>query len=128
MVAKIRSVKFSVLLSIYTCNNLFGIIHQVLVFSPTRFGQSTLSFFPSSVHELAATTADLFIAGAETTATALLWSLPILATYPDIQNKMFEEVIKHVGTERLPTVHDKPNLACVEAFYMEVLRLVTYHI
>ena len=76
--------------------------------------------------ELAATSADLFIAGTETTTTTLLWCLPLLASHPDIQTRMFDEIEKNVGTERLPAVQDKVNLVYVEAFYMEILRYASH--
>ena len=83
-----------------------------------------LYFWNSTVPELEATVGDLFIAGAETTTTTLMWAFPLLATHPDIQNKLYEEIETTVGTQRLPALQDKTNLVNVEAFYMEVLRFV----
>ena len=79
-------------------------------------------FFYVTDEFLAAVIGDLFIAGSETTTTALRWSLALLAIHPDIQERMFQEINDTIGTEKLPSVHDRTKLKYVEAFYMEVLR------
>ena len=71
---------------------------------------------------LAAVIADLFIAGSETTTTTLRWSLVLLASHPDVQERLYQEINDTIGTEKLPSVQDRTNLKYVEAFYMEVLR------
>ncbi|KAK3598209.1 hypothetical protein CHS0354_026611 [Potamilus streckersoni] len=72
---------------------------------------------------LAAIIMDLFIAGTETTSTTITWASFYLATRPDIQSRIFEEIKEHVGTERLPSMQDKQSLVYTEAFIMEVLRI-----
>ncbi|KAK3601082.1 hypothetical protein CHS0354_024788 [Potamilus streckersoni] len=66
---------------------------------------------------------DLFLAGMETTSTTFTWASFYLATRPDIQNRIFEEIKANVGTERLPSMQDKQHLVYTEAFIMEVLRM-----
>ncbi|KAL3862708.1 hypothetical protein ACJMK2_008661 [Sinanodonta woodiana] len=72
---------------------------------------------------LVAIVMDLFLAGTETTSITFTWASFYLASRPDIQNRIFEEINEHVGTERLPSIHDKQNLVYTEAFIMEVLRI-----
>ncbi|KAL3862713.1 hypothetical protein ACJMK2_008666, partial [Sinanodonta woodiana] len=66
---------------------------------------------------------DLFIGGTETTSTTVTWASFYLATRPDIQSRIFEEIKANVGTERLPSMQDKQSLVYTEAFIMEVLRI-----
>ncbi|KAL3862707.1 hypothetical protein ACJMK2_008660 [Sinanodonta woodiana] len=72
---------------------------------------------------LVAIVMDLFLAGTETTSTTFTWASFYLASRPDIQNLIFDEINEHVGTERLPSIQDKQNLVYTEAFIMEVLRI-----
>ncbi|KAL3862683.1 hypothetical protein ACJMK2_008636 [Sinanodonta woodiana] len=74
---------------------------------------------------LASIIMDLFLAGTETTSTTVTWASFYLASRPDIQSRIFEEIKAMVGTERLPSMQDKQNLVYTEAFIMEVLRLCT---
>jgi cytochrome P450 len=45
-----------------------------------------------------------------------------MTTHPEIQAKAQEEIDRVVGSERLPTVEDRPGLPYVEALLNEVLR------
>ncbi|KAH3699271.1 hypothetical protein DPMN_074227 [Dreissena polymorpha] len=65
---------------------------------------------------------DLFMAGSETTTTALRWSLVCLTEYPEIQERLYREITSSIGIFRPPSVMDRSSLVHVEAFYMEVLR------
>ena len=66
---------------------------------------------------------DMIGAGSETTTTVLRWSLVYLVNFPDLQEKCFEQIKKAVGTDRIPTIQDKPSLPYVEAFLHETLRM-----
>ncbi|KAK3598207.1 hypothetical protein CHS0354_026609 [Potamilus streckersoni] len=72
---------------------------------------------------LAAIVMDLFIAGTETTSTTITWASFYLATRPEVQNRIFDEIKTNVGMERLPSMQDKECLVYTEAFIMEVLRM-----
>ncbi|CAG0898256.1 unnamed protein product [Darwinula stevensoni] len=50
---------------------------------------------------------DLFIAGSESTATAIRWSVLFLLCHPDVQEKLQAEVDSVVGHDRLPSLHDR---------------------
>ncbi|XP_025099511.1 cytochrome P450 2U1-like [Pomacea canaliculata] len=65
---------------------------------------------------------DVFIAGTETTSTAILWTLVYFLHHPDVQDKCYEEIHRVVGTERAPTIQDRSQLVYMEAVIMEVLR------
>ncbi len=65
---------------------------------------------------------DIFIAGSETTSTALNWAMFYMIQNPDIQKKVQEELSQAVGEGCLPTLSDRPNTPYTEAVIHEVLR------
>ncbi|NP_001191176.1 cytochrome P450 family 1 subfamily C polypeptide 1 [Xenopus tropicalis] len=69
---------------------------------------------------------DILGAGQDTTATALTWILLLLIKYPDIQQKLQEEIDLVVGPNRLPTADDKVQLPYVQAFIYEALRFSSF--
>lgn len=64
----------------------------------------------------------LLIAGHETTASVLTWTLMLLAQHPEIEAKLVTEVWSVLG-ERLPTVEDRPRLKYTEMVLKESMRL-----
>ena len=64
----------------------------------------------------------LFLAGHETTALTLTWTLYLLAQYPDVEAKLRAEVETVLGS-RPATAADKPNLKYTEQVIQEALRL-----
>ncbi|KAL3875520.1 hypothetical protein ACJMK2_033465 [Sinanodonta woodiana] len=73
--------------------------------------------------QLIKTLSDLFVAGMDTTTTTITWAVLYLAAKPDIQERVFREVIEAVGAERLPSLQDRRNLVYTEAFIMEIQRI-----
>jgi cytochrome P450 len=65
----------------------------------------------------------IFLAGYETTSTALTWLLVILQEYPAVLKKLQVEVDQVLG-DRLPTFEDILRLPYTQQVFMEVLR---YH-
>ncbi|XP_025099198.1 LOW QUALITY PROTEIN: cytochrome P450 2F3-like [Pomacea canaliculata] len=65
---------------------------------------------------------DLFGAGTETTSTSIRWIIALLLHHPEVQDKCYEEIHRVVGTERVPTIHDRPAMVYLEATILEVLR------
>ncbi|MEO0465024.1 MAG: cytochrome P450 [Pseudomonadota bacterium] len=63
-----------------------------------------------------------FLAGHETSASALTWAFYILAAQPAIRTRVREEVASQVG-DRPITMADVKNLPYVRSFFKEVLRL-----
>jgi len=64
----------------------------------------------------------LFIAGHETTAIALSWTLYLLATHPKIEAKLLDEIERVLG-DRTPTLADLPHMKMVEYTIKESMRL-----
>jgi cytochrome P450 len=64
----------------------------------------------------------LFLAGHETTANALTWTLVLLARHPKIFEKLRDELRDVLGG-RLPGARDYPNLKYTEKVFSESMRL-----
>lgn len=67
-------------------------------------------------------TLTLFIAGHETTATALTWAWFLLATHPGVEARMHAEIDAVVG-DRQPTFDDVPRLVYTGRVFSEAIRL-----
>ncbi|XP_057673561.1 cytochrome P450 2K4-like isoform X2 [Corythoichthys intestinalis] len=65
--------------------------------------------------------ANLFAAGTDTTSTTLQWSLLLMAKYPEIQERVFEELCQVVGSRPMD-VDDRKNLPYTNAVIHEVQR------
>ena len=61
-------------------------------------GKLNLDFLVGVIYEL-------FLAGTETTSTTIEWFLACMATHPEIQDKLFEEVRSVVGDGKLKAAH-----------------------
>lgn len=66
---------------------------------------------------------NLMIAGHETTAATLGFTLQLLAENPEYQARALEEVKRVLGDRTEPEVHDVPHLQFVEQCFREALRL-----
>lgn len=66
---------------------------------------------------------NLFIAGTETTSTTILWFMLFMLHYPEVQDKIYEEINAKVGNERVPGMHDRAGLVYLNAVVMETQRL-----
>lgn len=70
--------------------------------------------------------ADLWIAGQETTSNTLAWGVLYLMLDQDIQAKLHQELDKVVGSDRIVTMDDKPNLhytsAIVNVVFTQILK------
>ncbi|HJZ70452.1 MAG TPA: cytochrome P450 [Vicinamibacterales bacterium] len=64
----------------------------------------------------------LFLAGHETTATALTWTWYLLSQHPDVDAKLTGELDRVLG-QRTPTVADLANLPYTDMIVREALRL-----
>ncbi len=66
---------------------------------------------------------DLFFAGTETTSTMVEWTFMYLAKYPELQERMFQEIKSITGdNERRIGLVDKPSAHFCNAFTDEVSR------
>ena len=64
----------------------------------------------------------IFLAGHETTATALAWTWYVLSGAPDVEAQLHEEIDRVLGG-RPPTLQDLPSLPFVEQVVTESMRL-----
>ncbi len=64
----------------------------------------------------------IFVAGHETTANTLSWTLYLLSQHPEVEQKLWDE-IDHVLNGRRVTVNDLPKLKYAENIIWETLRL-----
>ncbi|MBC7810561.1 MAG: cytochrome P450 [Burkholderiales bacterium] len=64
----------------------------------------------------------IFGAGHETTAAALSWAFYLIATHPEIADKLYAEVDAAIG-DRPATLADLPNLKYAEMIFKETMRL-----
>jgi cytochrome P450 len=77
---------------------------------------------PFSFDELVDQVAMLFLAGHETSASALTWATHLLANSPDVQQRAHAEVMQQVG-ERDPELTDMKSLEFTRNVFRETLRL-----
>lgn len=64
----------------------------------------------------------LLLAGHETTASAVTWTLALLAAHPDTAERARTEVLTSLG-QRVPTIDDLPRLRVTTQVIQEALRL-----
>ncbi len=65
---------------------------------------------------------DMIFAGTETMSSTIRWGLLYMIVYPEIQEKVYQELVSVVGKER-PSITDKPRLPYTEATLMEIQRM-----
>jgi len=68
---------------------------------------------------------DMFAAGSETTSNTIRWFILHMATYPEIQRKIHDDLNKYVPKDKLPSMDDRANLVYLEATIMDSERLAT---
>ncbi|XP_069449028.1 cytochrome P450 2J2-like isoform X2 [Ovis canadensis] len=68
-------------------------------------------------------TLDLFLAGTETTSTALRWGLLYMALNPEIQEKVQAEIDRVLGQSQQPSTATRESMPYTNAVIHEVLRM-----
>lgn len=76
--------------------------------------------------QLSMTILDIFIAGSQTTSITLDLAMMTMASYPDVQRKIHEEIERALPNGQIPAPSDRGLLPYAEAVLMEVQRY--YHI
>ncbi|KAG6330988.1 hypothetical protein ID866_8100 [Astraeus odoratus] len=66
--------------------------------------------------------ASVFIAGSDTTLSAILVFFLAMTLYPEVQTKAQEEIDRVIGQDRLPDFSDRENLPYIGAIVLETLR------
>ncbi|XP_045201678.2 steroid 17-alpha-hydroxylase/17,20 lyase-like isoform X3 [Mercenaria mercenaria] len=74
---------------------------------------------------LVQTISDIFFAGIDTSRFTLKAAILHMVAFPDIQDKVQDELDRVVGKDRLPGIIDRPNLSYTEAVLHECMRLGT---
>jgi cytochrome P450 len=77
---------------------------------------------PFGFEELVNQVAMLFLAGHETSASALTWACHLIAKSSDVQERMHTEVVQHLG-DRQPEFTDMKQLTLTWNVFREALRL-----
>uniref|UniRef100_A0A8C5QAK0 Cytochrome P450 n=1 Tax=Leptobrachium leishanense TaxID=445787 RepID=A0A8C5QAK0_9ANUR len=71
---------------------------------------------------LVATIQNLFLAGSDTVSSALRHALLIILYYPEVQEKLHEEIDQVIGRDRIPNNNDRPNMPYTDAVLHEIHR------
>ncbi|XP_073526655.1 cytochrome P450 1A1-like isoform X2 [Phyllobates terribilis] len=72
--------------------------------------------------QILSTVNDIFGAGFDTLSSAVRWAFLYLIKYPEVQDKIYQEIDTQIGASRIPTFDDRHNLHFTEAFIQEVFR------
>ncbi|KAI6192553.1 (pine wood nematode) hypothetical protein [Aphelenchoides besseyi] len=65
---------------------------------------------------------DLWFAGEETTSTTATWAFALLIRYPEVRQKLHEELDRDIGSDPLITMPDKNALRDTNSVIMEIQR------
>ncbi|XP_064630821.1 steroid 17-alpha-hydroxylase/17,20 lyase-like isoform X2 [Lineus longissimus] len=78
----------------------------------------------SKLHDrhLINTIMDIFSAGTETTVNTVYWVLLYVASYPEVQAKMHQQIDQNVGKNTLIDLKEKKKLPFIDATVFEVMR------
>lgn len=76
-----------------------------------------------SESELLKFVGDLFVGGTETTATTLRWALVFLVRHPDVQQKVYDEIVATLGERTQLSISDEKQMPYTEAVILESQRL-----
>ena len=88
----------------------------------------TSSFYGEiGIENLANTLFDLFLAGSETTSTTLTWAALYMIRYPQVQKKVQDELDRVVGTDKHPSLKDRPKLPYTEVHKIPILFVLIIH-
>ncbi|KAI0392106.1 cytochrome P450 [Xylariaceae sp. FL0594] len=109
-------------------------IDQTLRLSQEELASKTKSDHEYTfLHELAQFTRDrtvirdqlvaVLLAGRDTTAATLSWTLYELGRHPEVVRKLRDEIVRTVGVDRTPTYEDLKNMKYLQYVVNETLRL-----
>ncbi|XP_047579130.1 cytochrome P450 27C1 isoform X4 [Lutra lutra] len=76
-----------------------------------------------TLEEIYANMTEMLLAGVDTTSFTLSWAVYLLARHPEVQQTVYQEILKNLGDRDVPTAADVPNVPLVRALLKETLRL-----
>ncbi|XP_005093227.1 cytochrome P450 1B1 [Aplysia californica] len=98
------------------------IVQQLLSLASTPSGQE-LGITETTAKEVFT---NLILAGTDTTATALTCLLLVFLHYPQVQERMWEELNDHIGSDRLIQLADRSHMPYFQAALLELLRFTSH--
>lgn len=66
---------------------------------------------------------DMLTGGMESTSASLTWGVLYMILHPKVQERVREEIVQEIGTDRLPVLSDQSSLPYTMATLMEIQRL-----
>uniref|UniRef100_A0A8C0M9N3 Cytochrome P450 family 27 subfamily C member 1 n=1 Tax=Canis lupus familiaris TaxID=9615 RepID=A0A8C0M9N3_CANLF len=76
-----------------------------------------------TLEEIYANMTEMLLAGVDTTSFTLSWAVYLLARHPQVQQTLYQEIVKNLGERHIPTAADVPKVPLVRALLKETLRL-----
>ncbi|XP_075367892.1 cytochrome P450 27C1 isoform X4 [Mycteria americana] len=76
-----------------------------------------------TLEEIYANMTEMLLAGVDTTSFTLSWATYLLAKHPEVQQRVYEEIVNKLGKDQVPVAHDVPKLPLIRAVLKETLRL-----
>eukprot|EP00076_Gallus_gallus_P010147 XP_004942948.1 cytochrome P450 27C1 [Gallus gallus] len=76
-----------------------------------------------TLEEIYANMTEMLLAGVDTTSFTLSWAIYMLAKHPEVQQRVYEEIINKLGKDQAPVARDVPKLPLIRAVLKETLRL-----